>query len=102
MEQTFDDGRISVVRWSAHVPATRAFTYDSRFRCSNLELNPFITPLSTEPGVDNSVANKLKTAETDNAFNTGAFNANSMNLSPNITVYGLDDNGLDLKSYLHA
>ena len=25
-----------------------------------------------------------------------------MNLSPNITVYGLDDNGLDLKSYLHA
>lgn len=66
----------------------------------NIELNPFITPVSTTPGVDNSATNKAKMAESDDALNAGTLDDQSLHLSSNLTVYGLADTPLDLDGYL--
>lgn len=39
--------------------------------------------------------------ESDDAFNAGNFTAESMRLSANVTVYGLNDDGLNLQGYLN-
>jgi predicted ester cyclase len=66
----------------------------------DIELNPYTTPLSTNPKVDSSTGNKAKMAESDDALNTGKFDAKSMHLSPDLRVYGLTDQPLDVKGYL--
>lgn len=66
----------------------------------DLELNPYTSPVSTQPGVDNSQTNKAKMAESDSALNAGTFDAQSMHLSENLTVYGLDDQPVNLEGYL--
>lgn len=67
---------------------------------SDLELSPYVAPLSTQPGVDSSSVNKEKLKKTDDAINSGHLDADSLNLSPNVTIYGLNDEGLDLQGYL--
>ncbi|KAJ3523023.1 hypothetical protein NM208_g12615 [Fusarium decemcellulare] len=66
----------------------------------DIELNPYTTPLSTNPKVDNAAGNKAKMAESDDALNAGKFDAKSLHLSPDLQVYGLTDRPLDLKEFL--
>ncbi|EEY23121.1 conserved hypothetical protein [Verticillium alfalfae VaMs.102] len=66
----------------------------------NIELNPFITPVSTTPGIDKSAINKAKMTESDDGLNAGTFDYQSLHLSPNLTVYGLTDTPLSLDGYL--
>ncbi|EAU35407.1 predicted protein [Aspergillus terreus NIH2624] len=66
----------------------------------DIELNPYTSPVSTLPDVDESPTNKVKMAESDGALNFGTLNAKDLHLAENVTVYGLTDEPLSLKSYL--
>lgn len=68
----------------------------------DIETNPFTTPISTNPAVNSSARNAADMLESDTAFNNAKFDAESMYLSPNISVYGLSDYPLDLRGYLHV
>lgn len=66
----------------------------------DLELSPYTAPLTTHPDIDSSTINKEMMKQTDEAFNAGKFEPDSMNLSSNITIYGFNDEGLDLQGFL--
>jgi predicted ester cyclase len=66
----------------------------------DIELNPHTAPLSTIPGVDSSTSNKAKVNKANAAFNNVKFDAESLHLSSNLTVYGLDDQPYDLQAYM--
>ncbi|KAH7381031.1 hypothetical protein BKA64DRAFT_764882 [Cadophora sp. MPI-SDFR-AT-0126] len=57
-------------------------------------------PLPGKLGEEDPAANKAKLMESDNAFNAGKFDAQSLRLSPHVTVYGFDDEGSNLEGLL--
>jgi predicted ester cyclase len=65
----------------------------------DLELSA-INPLSANYSVENSASNKAKMSESDDALNSGQFDAKSLHLSANVSVYGLTDEPLDLDGFL--
>ncbi|KAJ4277972.1 hypothetical protein NW764_008006 [Fusarium oxysporum] len=66
----------------------------------DIELSPYTAPISTNPKVDGSAANKAKMAESDDALNSGKFDAKSLHLSPDLKVYGLTDQPLNVQGFV--
>ncbi|ETS79737.1 hypothetical protein PFICI_09590 [Pestalotiopsis fici W106-1] len=66
----------------------------------DLELN-LATPLSSVPGQDNSAINKAAILRGDDALNNGNFTLESLNLSPDVAVYGLTDKPLNAQGYIN-
>ncbi|RGP71800.1 hypothetical protein FSPOR_3166 [Fusarium sporotrichioides] len=66
----------------------------------DIELNPYTTPLSANPKFDNSTNNKASMAKSDDALNAGKFEIEALHLSPDLKVYGLTDQPLDVHGYL--
>lgn len=68
----------------------------------DLEMNDYTAPLSTQPGVDSAASNKALAKAAEGALNAGRLDADGLRVSPNVTVYGLNDEGLGLQGYLDA
>ncbi|KPM44971.1 hypothetical protein AK830_g1605 [Neonectria ditissima] len=67
-----------------------------------MTLKDYSVPLSTEPGKSPTAKNKAAHQSSDDSFNSGRINANSLYYSPKIHVYGVerDDQVLGLDAYL--
>lgn len=66
----------------------------------DIETNQFTTPISVNPAVNTSGQNEANMLKSDQAFNEGKLDAESMYLAPDLAVYGLSDYPLNLTEYL--
>ncbi|WP_432197519.1 ester cyclase [Streptomyces sp. bgisy027] len=57
-------------------------------------------PLTARPGTDAVAENKARMKDSDDAWNAGELNAESLHFAPDILVYGLDEKPLGLDEYL--
>ncbi|KAH7254365.1 uncharacterized protein BKA55DRAFT_510361 [Fusarium redolens] len=57
-------------------------------------------PVPGKPASENPAANKQGVLASDNALNAGKFDARSLRLSTNATVYGFNDEGLNVDGWL--
>lgn len=69
----------------------------------SLTLSDYTLPLSTNPGADSSAQNKQAHRDAELAFSQGNWDAESLNLSPNATIFVSRDDGAqgrDVESFL--